>query len=75
MTANNNEFEKTACEACGKGFSCGAESENCWCFEVQMKPEILLNLQKKYKNCLCSNCLTNKIELLLADQAPAENCN
>ena len=55
-----NPVEKTAtktCESCGRDFSCGAQSEKCWCFDVALREETLANLQKDFKNCLCQDCL------------------
>lgn len=45
------------CESCGKVFSCGANTEKCWCFAVDVKAEILAELQKDFKSCLCADCL------------------
>ena len=47
------------CEACGTDFSCGAEDEKCWCFEVDLSEETLVKLQDNHKGCLCKNCLEN----------------
>lgn len=45
------------CEACGKEFSCNAESGTCWCFDLQLKAETLQKLKEKFKDCLCPACL------------------
>lgn len=59
MTADfpENEIDKIVCEACGEEFSCGANAEKCWCFAVELKAEILAELQKNFNRCLCANCL------------------
>jgi ribosomal protein L34E len=74
MTVKNNKPVQTTCESCGKDFSCGARTESCWCFEIKLDADALKNFQKIYKNCLCPNCLKNKIDLLLPGQSPNENC-
>ena len=63
MTANSvsNEVEKSTdiliCESCGREFSCGAKTGNCWCFDLEISPESLTELQSEFQNCLCGNCL------------------
>jgi hypothetical protein len=52
--------EKLVCEGCKKEFYCGANKENCWCFEVKLKPEIMKQLRENYKSCLCMTCLEQK---------------
>lgn len=74
MTEAIKESSETTCESCGKDFSCGAKTGKCWCFEIELDADALKILQKIYKNCLCSNCLKNKIDLLLPGQVPDENC-
>jgi len=48
---------KKICEACNAEFSCGAESEKCWCFEIALSAETLAKLQEDFKSCLCQKCL------------------
>ncbi|MCY7376289.1 MAG: cysteine-rich CWC family protein, partial [Pyrinomonadaceae bacterium] len=61
IVSPEKDFEKIAaklvCESCGNGFDCGANVGECWCFEVEVTPEILTELRGKYKNCLCAKCL------------------
>jgi hypothetical protein len=52
--------ETKSCESCGAQFSCGAASENCWCFEIKLNPRTLEKLRENYKNCLCADCLKKK---------------
>lgn len=55
--------EKTdtkTCEACGAQFSCGAKTEKCWCFEIDLNAETLTKLRDDFKNCLCRDCLVNR---------------
>ncbi len=55
--------EKLICESCGKEFSCGANIEKCWCFEVEVDKKTLTELREEYKRCLCENCLTEKVKI------------
>ncbi len=48
------------CESCGKDFSCGANAEKCWCFEIDLSAEILAKLQEDFKSCLCQDCLEKR---------------
>lgn len=75
MKLNSQESAVNTCEACGNDFSCGAATGNCWCFEINLGADVLVNLQNKFKNCLCPDCLKNKIELLLPDRPADENCS
>jgi hypothetical protein len=50
-------LDKIICESCGEEFSCGANVGECWCFDVEVKPETLAKLQEGSNNCLCQNCL------------------
>jgi hypothetical protein len=45
------------CEACGREFMCGASLKGCWCAEIETTPEARAELRKKYKACLCRDCL------------------
>ncbi len=58
----NKDFtsNQKICESCQKEFSCGVESEKCWCFEVEIKPQTLEELKKDFANCLCKDCLEEK---------------
>jgi hypothetical protein len=49
--------ETKSCESCGAEFSCGAKSEKCWCFNVDLSAQTLSELQKDFNNCLCRACL------------------
>ena len=48
------------CESCGKNFTCGAKTEKCWCFEIDLNTETLAKLQEDFKSCLCQDCLKNQ---------------
>lgn len=52
--------EKLVCESCGKEFSCGAKSGKCWCFDINLKPETVAELNENYERCLCEDCLKNR---------------
>jgi len=46
-----------SCAACGESFSCGAPAAGCWCEEVQVGAEVLVELRTLYADCLCRQCL------------------
>jgi hypothetical protein len=73
MTIEKENTGNSVCESCGKDFSCGAQTGNCWCFEMKIDPEVLADLRENFKNCLCQNCLINKIELLLPRSTSSKN--
>ncbi len=47
------------CENCGEKFECRSESQDCWCFQVNLDKENLKNLNDKFNDCLCENCLND----------------
>ena len=51
--------ETKTCESCGANFTCGAKTEKCWCFSVDLRAETLAELRDSFKNCLCKNCLSD----------------
>jgi hypothetical protein len=55
-----NYQKKSVCQLCGKEFSCGAETGECWCFEINTDSEFLAELSENYKNCLCRECLVQR---------------
>ena len=57
MNTPQNEVKKINCEVCGNEFSCSAGSNRCWCFDVKIESAALLEIEKKYAECLCVNCL------------------
>jgi len=57
MAIEKENCGKIICQSCGRDFSCGANEQNCWCFEVELKPETLPKLREDFKSCLCRNCL------------------
>ncbi len=46
----------TNCPRCGRGFVCYGD-ENCWCQNATVLPQTLEELRRRYKGCLCKNCL------------------
>jgi hypothetical protein len=46
------------CAACGVEFSCGAPAAGCWCEDVSVAREVLLQLRARYADCLCRRCLS-----------------
>jgi hypothetical protein len=57
MSSQQNEVKKLICEACENEFSCSANSNNCWCFDLKIEASALLEIEKKYGGCLCGSCL------------------
>lgn len=53
------EYEK--CPRCGAMFTCG-KSGKCWCFEIEVPPSVLENIEKEYNSCLCPSCLKDVAE-------------
>ena len=47
------------CEACGRGFTCGATLTGCWCSEIKLSDETRAQLRSRYSGCLCRQCLEN----------------
>lgn len=47
---------KSVCPKCGKTFTCSPQG-NCWCNGYALSNKSLLLIRKKYKGCLCENCL------------------
>ena len=45
------------CESCGSEFSCGASLRGCWCSEINLSESDRAQLQSRYRDCLCRNCL------------------
>jgi hypothetical protein len=45
------------CSKCEADFECCNEKEGCWCEDVFLDLETLVQLKKTFDNCLCSNCL------------------
>lgn len=46
------------CEKCGDSFECRADNiALCHCNNVVLSNFQMDEIQKKYKNCLCKNCL------------------
>lgn len=46
------------CECCKSDFSCNAQDiKNCFCYTIQLNEEIQSLISKKYKDCLCEDCL------------------
>lgn len=52
----------TVCESCGNEFTCGASLAGCWCTSFKLTDETRKDLRKKFKNCLCMNCIAKYAE-------------
>jgi hypothetical protein len=60
-----------ACEACGEPFTCEISSgQGCWCGEVKLSEDTLLELRAKYGSCVCRICLE---KLATKEHAAAES--
>ena len=44
------------CERCGVAFECDPRGA-CWCANVPVPPEALVQIRQKYADCLCPACL------------------
>ena len=49
--------EASVCEACGGPFTCGATLSGCWCSEIDLDEDKRADFQRRYRNCLCRQCL------------------
>ncbi len=46
------------CAKCNKEFECCAKlPKECWCNEVKLSKEQLVDLSQEFKTCLCPDCL------------------
>lgn len=45
------------CESCGNNFTCGASLSGCWCAEIKLSDEARADLKRRYRDCLCRECL------------------
>jgi hypothetical protein len=45
------------CPVCGAGFSCGVDTDSCWCQTVPVDPAALHRLAEEHDGCLCPSCL------------------
>ncbi|WP_276131740.1 cysteine-rich CWC family protein [Polluticoccus soli] len=45
------------CSKCGKPFGCKADERGCWCENLTLSTETLVQLKAEYDNCLCPDCL------------------
>ncbi len=50
-------METKVCESCGEEFGCGAGSETCWCFDLEVSAAATAAIAEKYTQCLCPKCL------------------
>jgi hypothetical protein len=67
-SAGNERTEDLRCASCGEKFRCGAKTAECWCFAVEISRETLADLQKRFRHCLCPQCLNKSSALLLQKQ-------
>ncbi|HEY6160420.1 MAG TPA: cysteine-rich CWC family protein [Bacteroidia bacterium] len=48
---------KKNCSKCGGSFDCCNETKGCWCENYSLDEGTLKELEEKFENCLCENCL------------------
>jgi hypothetical protein len=46
------------CEACGQQFFCTAMAAACWCEEIHLTAGAREEISRRYRDCLCRNCLS-----------------
>ena len=46
------------CEACGQQFLCKAMAAGCRCEEIHLTPAAREEISRRYRDCLCRNCLS-----------------
>jgi Cysteine-rich CWC len=46
------------CEACGKEFLCKAMAAGCWCEEIHLTAAAREEISRRYRDCLCRDCLS-----------------
>lgn len=54
---NSTKSNEIICESCGENFACGAKTDKCWCFGLELKGETLAKLKMDFQRCLCRQCL------------------
>ncbi|MGD9602431.1 MAG: cysteine-rich CWC family protein [Gammaproteobacteria bacterium] len=57
------------CTACGAAFSCGAQSDRCWCQEYPLLPAEQL---RPDADCLCPRCLGARTGALVSASASTD---
>jgi len=45
------------CSKCGKAFGCQSDSRGCWCEDLHITTDTLVQLRNEFDNCLCPQCL------------------
>ena len=52
------QHETKNCPRCNKPFECKADYiTQCWCSDIELKPELKAWLEQRYNDCLCHDCL------------------
>jgi hypothetical protein len=52
-----NSPANKVCESCGTQFGCGAKLDRCWCTELTLTESQSRNIEEKFTDCLCPECL------------------
>jgi len=60
----------TACPRCLTRFDCGADTDGCWCAEIDVPLDVLRRLALETVGCLCRQCLTEAAASSAARAAP-----
>ncbi|MBW8828161.1 MAG: cysteine-rich CWC family protein [Burkholderiales bacterium] len=61
-----------ACARCSAAFRCGVNDEEpCWCSRIKLSATTLAELEKRYRWCLCSECLVALQEKEPGNSSPA----
>jgi len=59
QTASEDSQSRAAanedCSSCGEAFHC--QPGNCWCDQLHLTRQALLEMQSRFDRCLCPNCL------------------
>ena len=51
------------CPVCNVEFECKHDT-NCWCSKYTLTNRVSIYLKENYSDCLCEDCLRNKIQEL-----------
>jgi hypothetical protein len=55
---SSEQRKRKICEACGQEFMCSAMAAGCWCEEIHLTDAAREEISRRYRDCLCRNCLS-----------------